>query len=300
MFMTGYATTDYAWSRALDQLPADQRDIFQEPEYHALWGLPRFCLTIEEGGETAVLPFLKDADGRAFSPYGFGGPAGSPRLFPRLMENFNFLGSRADRFMFVLNPFLVEQQRSAFPGARYVKDVVWGDLTQPEQLRKGHAAAARRAEREGARVIEWDCDQTHAVTDFAAMYAVTMDRLNAAPRWRFGPAFWSGLARMPGASIFLAYPGSVIKAQAGCLILQGHGRAYYHLAASYAPGLNHLMVLRAMRAARARGCHTFCLGGGLTPAPYDPLLRFKAGFSPLRAPVWVAEGPLAASASAAA
>jgi lipid II:glycine glycyltransferase (peptidoglycan interpeptide bridge formation enzyme) len=72
--------------------------------------------------------------------------------------------------------------------------------------------------------------------------------------------------------------------------MHAFGTAYYHFAGSRDahPGLraSNLMLLESALWARGAGFTRYHLGGGVTRSAGDSLLRFKAGFSDRRAPLY--------------
>ncbi len=170
------------------------------------------------------------------------------------------------------------------------REVVWVDLTWGEDRlwRESLTTDARRhtkqAQRAGVRVRR--AGSLDDVREFHRLYALTMDRRGADDRYRFPlEHFAAFFETMPGNAFFvLAEHGD--RAVAGGLYLQGGTDVYWHLSAadmeaSRVRPVNAYVHDTIVRAARG-GMKRMLCGGGY--APDDGVFRFKAGFSPLRAP----------------
>ena len=169
------------------------------------------------------------------------------------------------------------------------REIVWIDLEPGEDeiwersLSRTVRKNCRRAEREGVRVREGSGE-----ADVAALhriYSATMDRNRALGGYRFSPELFRDLCEtMPGhARIAVAELGGEVVA--ATLYLHDGDNVY-----SYLGGADHAhqhvrptnaVVWETIRWARAAGKRRLVLGGGY--APGDGIMRFKSGFSPLRA-----------------
>jgi serine/alanine adding enzyme len=173
------------------------------------------------------------------------------------------------------------------------REIVYVDLTlDPDALwRESLTHACRknvkRARREGVRVRT--AETAADARELHRIYGLTMDRQGALEDYYF-PAeyFVSFLERLPDNSrILLAeHEDRVV---AATLYLFDDTDAY-----SYLGGADHAhqsvrptnaIVFEMIRWAAARGIKRLVLGGGYGAA--DGILRFKASFSPLRAPFYV-------------
>src|SRR5262249_1925833 len=126
---------------------------------------------------------------------------------------------------------------------------------------------------------------------FRAIYEATMFRRAAAERWflpkDFFPHTHSSLGERR-TTLFFAFLGNEL--ESGCLLIHDFSTAYYHFAGTDAKhrglGVNNLMVWEAAVFAKRAGYQRLHLGGGNTARTDDSLLRFKAGFSPAKAPLY--------------
>ncbi len=314
------------WTALIDRLPAERRDIHFLPAYGSIYrdthGYRPFLALYEEGDtfvlqpfvrrRLSTLPFLTDRpDGEAFTdvanPYGFGGPLSNAvnlddanQLYRRFDDAFSTWCAEeriASEFT-SLHPLMVRDQLAIVGDAassRHEKDVVILDLSQQEDdllkgLRKGHRSTVKMAERSGVRVEKVETSDENLAT-FSALYEATMERRQAAPRWFMPKGFFQTTARRLGperTTLFFAYIDGQV--ESGCLLMHDYETAYYHFAGTAAKhpeiGASTLLVWKAALWAKAAGYTTLHLGGGVTSQPDDSLLRFKAGFSKLRAPLF--------------
>jgi hypothetical protein len=314
------------WRRLIEVLPSPLRDIHFLPEYadiyRASYGYEA-CLALLEADEGYVLqpfvrrplrelPFLAGkANAGRFSdmanPYGYGGPlcshadaATGRRLYARFAAAFSSWCDEEDiaSEFTSLHPFMAAHQRALVCGTlapRHEKDVVFIDLASDEgdirrRMRKGHRSSAAVARRAAVRVEKVEPSASNLAL-FGEMYTATMVRRQAAPRWFVPQDYFANCVLGLGVdrtSLFFARIGDEI--ESACLLIHDFSTAYYHFAAGRAQrpelGVNNLMVYETARWAKDKGFSRYHLGGGVTSGEADSLLRFKAGFSDLRAPLY--------------
>jgi hypothetical protein len=324
--LSGEGETATRWTALVARLPSHLRDIHFLPEYGRIYreayGFTPF-LAVHFDADNFVLqpfvrrplqdlPFLAEAaDKGAFSdianPYGYGGPLsnvsesgaaqGLYGKFAELLSAWCCSEQIASEFT-SLHPFMAQHQRSLVDGVlapEYAKEVVFIGLDADgqrfkESFRKGHRSSISAAVRAGiqvARVVPTAAN----LKLFNEMYEETMVRRNAADRWFVPEDYFERCIVSLGekrASLVFAYVGD--RLESGCLLIHDFDTAYYHFAATYAnhpaSGVNNLMVFEAANIAGSMGYRRLHLGGGVTGAEDDSLLRFKAGFSNLRAPLY--------------
>jgi hypothetical protein len=117
-----------------------------------------------------------------------------------------------------------------------------------------------------------------------------MDRVGAAPRWRYARTFWDALMveLKNHTCIIEAVKDEILVSSA--LVLLCPPQAYYQYAGnSGVSGASDLLIVEAAKLAAECGCDTLDLGGGVTAAEDDPVLFYKGTFSKERAPVYVME-----------
>jgi Acetyltransferase (GNAT) domain len=314
------------WTALVNNLPAQRRDIHFLPEYGRIYrdsyGFSPHLAVYRAGEDFIIqplvrrplrkLPFLADAaDAGSFSdvanPYGYGGPVSNVsghetahHLYKRFAEAFARWCDDADiaSEFASLHPFMAQHQLaivSPVLAPKLEKNIVFVDLAQSEaatkkDIRKGHRSSIAAARRAGARIEKVEATANNLAL-FNEMYDATMVRQNAADRWFVPKNYFETCMRQLGAgrsSLFFAFLDHNV--ESGCLLMHDFATAYYHFAGTYAKhpalGVNNLMVYETAIWARSAGYTRFHLGGGVTGNNDDSLLRFKSGFSDLRAPLY--------------
>ncbi len=167
--------------------------------------------------------------------------------------------------------------------------IVYADLSQSEEQlwRESLKASCRRhinrAVSEGLTVrVGTSADD---VGELHRVYTLTMDRVEAHPRYRFDLGYFRAFTdEMPdnAHTLIAEYNGRVVAAM---LVLHDDTDSYFYLGGadlefgSLRP--SNLLYYEAMLRSKALGKLRFVLGGG--HRPQDGVLRFKGTFSPLRA-----------------
>jgi hypothetical protein len=175
--------------------------------------------------------------------------------------------------------------------AQATRPVCLASLDDPEArwatLEPTRRAEVRRAGREGT--VRWRAFDGEGAGRFAAVYASAMERVGASPRWRLGHEYFTRLAAEAGEFLQMATLETPTGG-AAALFLHNASRAAYLYAARWgrAPAAASA-VLRSARVELGRmGVEEMLLGGGLSDAPDDSLLRFKRAFADRVTPLSVA------------
>ncbi len=235
-------------------------------------------LVVERGKDFLIQPFLKAKNGVYRHPYNFGGPVAT--------EEFG-VTHVAFPSVSILNPFLHEHQNKLLNGAaKYQKDVVWLDLTQPFNFRQTTRHTVAKAEKAGVTIEPVKANSENIAT-FFLLYSKHMEKVGAAPHWKFPEKWFTHLFHSLGTMASLLFAKEKDAVVGACILIHEYRTCYYHFAAvSFrAPyGTSHRMVTGAADYARFLGCERFHLGGGIQPK--DGLYTFKSGFSDLRLPVY--------------
>jgi len=173
---------------------------------------------------------------------------------------------------------------------------VWARLSTPEEHRRALSSSARRnlrkAERAGLTFQVETGDE--AWTEFQRLYSATMRRRSAGDYYLFSPRYFDECRELLGGGAALlgvrrpsdpdAGTGELV---AAALFLRSERWIHYHLGGSDSGALaerpNNLLFVGAMDWGASLGVAGMHLGGGVHDGGDDELLRFKAGFSPLRA-----------------
>lgn len=292
---------DWRWTSFLER---SEHDVYHRPEYATLLGEERrmepcACFGESEDGAflmpllTAPLPAglnLSSGLRDARSPDGYPGPlctGGQSLLSAVRSELAAFLRSEHIVTCFVrFHPAL----RSCEGHLAEEDDIVTrGEtialhLDQPYEsiragMRSGHRSEIRQAIAKGFEVVydRWD-----DLPRFVAWYRQLMDRVDAAPVYRFSDRYFEGLKRLLGEFVHLitVVDGKGVPA-GGALFTRTGGLMQYHLAATdpafAQEAVQKLVVDGLIRWGIEKGAQVLHLGGGVG-ARDDSLLDFKAGF----------------------
>jgi CelD/BcsL family acetyltransferase involved in cellulose biosynthesis len=250
---------------------------------------------------SATLPFGERVDGTLFDATTpeYSGPfaagplkAGAGAVFSDALSSWCELNHVVTEFGH-LHPWKARTELLDPAGLELDREIVYVDLTLDEDRlwRESFTHACRkninRARREGVRVLE--ATSPAEVDELHRIYEMTMDRQEALEGYYFPPGYFRSFREhlRDHSRILLAeHEGKVI---AATLYLHDDSDAY-----SYLGGADHAfqrlrptnaIVYEMISWARAQGKQRLVLGGGYGPG--DGILRFKASFSPLRAPFHV-------------
>ena len=306
------------WQEALEDLPAALRDLHYTPGYgriyRDIYGYEPLLAVYRSGPQLVVhafvrrslevLPFLAEAPDRAgftdiATPYGFGGaliarPEAEDSAEALAAFDRHFRGWCIDRRIaseFVcLHPLLgnhalIARAGIAEPHAQ--KSVIVVDLRGKKAdllgaVSRGTRSSILRAGRSGVSVEEVAVDE-RALARFQALYFSTMRRRGAQPRWLFPDGYFPACVHYLGADrSALLVARCEGEWAAAYLLINDEQTAYYHFGASDERWLdrrpNNLLMYEAMLWAKRRGLQRFHLGGGVSSAENDSLLRFKSSF----------------------
>jgi len=311
------------WQALYDRLPPTLRDLHYLPGYGRVYrdtyGHEPFLAVLEEDDGCLLqafvrrslddLPFLAQAGEPTryhdvATPYGFGGPLPSdPGVadLPERLRRFDrelvayFRGAGIPAEFTCLHPLLGNHrwvESAAVVPVAAEKSVVVVDLCRPEEaiwraVARGTRSSINHARRSGV-VVERVEPGERELAAFQGLYVETMRRRDAAARWFFPESYFPACLRRLGpersALFFARCEGELAAAY---LLLNDEQTAYYHFGASSAAWLerrpNNLLMYETILWAKARGLTRYHLGGGVTAAGDDSLLRFKSSFGGDRA-----------------
>lgn len=164
-------------------------------------------------------------------------------------------------------------------------DLTLDDAELWHRTRANHRRDINKARRAGYRFrvdLEW-----RRLDEFAAIYAETMERLDAAPAWRLSREYFVALREHVGGHMVLGVVELDGALACGALLSEVGDLVAYHLSGTAESHMHarpsKLLIHEATAWAKARGARTFHLGGSLRRG--DDLEHFKLGFSPLVHPV---------------
>jgi hypothetical protein len=304
------------WHEALQRFPAAVRDLHYLPEYGLIYrdsfGHEPALAVYERNGSMIVhaflvrsltqLPFLGGVSERFVdiaTPYGFGGPllsdptradaADSLRAFDAAFRDWCLNERIASEFV-VLHPVLGNHApiaASAIADPVQTKHVVIVDLQLPDEelwarVSRGTRSSINRARREGV-VVEQVVADAAALETFRRLYLATMRRRNAAERWFVPERYFTDCVQRLGTDASaLFFARCEREVAAAYLLLSDANSAYYHFGASDEAWLerrpNNLLMYETLLWAKRRGLRAYHLGGGVTAAEEDSLLRFKSSY----------------------
>lgn len=307
------------WTRVLDRLPEERRDVYFTPGYARLYeGQDRRvrCIALVRGDETLLHIFLERRLERigsrmldqpvvtAEGVYGYGGPIASTED-PAFLATAHAAIEARQRDAGVVSEFvrfhpLLGTERLALPSWRPVLErltvAIPLDPGRSDGWRAQYSSIQRnrlrRAERAGVTVEPSGSPEDWSA--FVELYLATMGRLGVPTFYHFPPAYFAGLRTglNEHCRLFVArWQGRVVAAA----VILAYGRLlHHHLSGSdreaQAVAPNNLLFDTVARWGAERGYTRFHLGGGRTPAPDDALLRFKARFARPACPFFIGRG----------
>lgn len=300
-----------AWKRYLQQIPAENRDIYFTPEYYSLYQNngdgEACCFVFEKDGNTVLYPFLRNPitplgyhlDKEYYDiqgAYGYNGIIASnyePNFINAFWESFdrwcqeNSIVAEFSRFHPLLNNHnLASSNMKTFYSRHTVALDLYDDDIWMHQISSKNRNMIRKAEKEGVVIVESDDYET-----FRKLYNGTMSDLHAEEFYFFPPKYYSEYKQTFKEESLLClamYEGNVI---AGSMFMYSDDYAHYHLSARdreysrYAA--NNLILWYGIQKAKDRGCKWFHFGGGTTGDEDDPLLHFKKSFSKEIRDFWI-------------
>jgi hypothetical protein len=232
-------------------------------------------------GERLAFPLLVRSDPiDIVTPYGYGGPLGTPR--PDFAAAYGaWCAERGAVSSFaVLHPLY----RNGAPGFQVGElggTIAW-PLGVPDlvaAMHKHHRRIVRRAIGEGYEIaVERDPTDLGAFID---AYEQTMRRTDAAPFYFFPPAYWEALQRDVGLiRVDVRRDGELL---AGVLGMGEPPWLHYHLGgateAGRGSGASHLALYGLAAWGKEQGYELLHLGGGVGGRA-DSLLEYKRRFAP--------------------
>ena len=230
------------------------------------------------------------------TPYGYGGPVSTSQDESFIDSAWEGFFSWARKTGVVagflrLHP-LLDNHCLAGRGmrTRKLRETVFVNLSAaPGELwsafKGSHRRAVRKAERSGLEIlVKKNCPE--AMKTFMSLYWERMEELKADDSYFFPEKYFMDLVEIDeDIYIFLAKKDGEVAG--GYVFISSSKFVHYHLGASprrYSPlRVNNFLMHHAIMHFAGRGHEALHLGGGTTNDPADPLLRFKGGFSPLRA-----------------
>jgi hypothetical protein len=233
-------------------------------------------------GERLAFPLLlRDDPVDVVTPYGYGGPLGTPRRdFPEAYGAWCAERGAVSSFV-VFHPLYRNADVPGFRVAALAGTVAW-PLGVPDLLaamHKHHRRIVRRALAGGCETaVERDPADLSAFVD---AYEATMRRTDAAPFYFFPPAYWEALRReVRLVRVDVTRGGELL---ASVLGMGEPPWLHYHLGGSTeagrGSGASHVALLGLAEWGAANGYELLHLGGGVGGRA-DSLLEYKRRFAP--------------------
>lgn len=305
--LTAHGDDATRWDQLVEYLPFDLRDVHVSSAWGRLNEKPgvnaMLAVLIDiEQGYLVCQPFLHrevadphNSDNRwtDVTSAGYGGPMTSATL-PTKWQGNQFQrdwlawceANRVVSEFYLANPVHAAHQSVLLAyGCVEIAEraVALLHLGNDEELVRGMRPNRRQSLRKANSAI---IRPINGVTMWA-VYNQAMQRKAAAERWQLSPTYFDRLLDH-GGTILGAYDGHQLKAVAAFL-LQGRGTAYYHLAATVEPpssGFADQLIVAGAKLAMNAGFDWLHLGGGLSAAPDDSLMQYKASFGGIRRPAY--------------
>jgi dTDP-4-amino-4,6-dideoxygalactose transaminase len=198
----------------------------------------------------------------------------------------------------LLGPWLAHRDAVATAwSARPEKTICISSLEELDARRASLSSNMRRDITQARRALteRWSSLDTSNAARFAHRYAEHMDRLGAAERWRLDDAYFAALADDPDVDAWLGEAtdcgddgdrdgddaGDRASGAAVLVVVSGSVASYvYGTRWGRSGPATTLALWRAHEELAARGVRELLLGGGVTTADDDSLLRFKRRFAP--------------------
>lgn len=302
-----FQPADQGWHEALARLP---HDLYHTPAYHLieaqrLQASPE-ALLVTDGEQELLLPYLVRSCSSLFegefaevrdvvSAYGYPSMLLSARGRNQAFVTaawkliFEYMISQGICTAFLrMHPILDDGIEHFFPPGTFLEtgptvaiDLQYDEETLRNQIAKNHRRNLEKCYKYGftTRIVRLN----QVLEQFLDIYTQTMDRVNAQSTYYFDRAYYQALAELPEVQCCVVESGSEIIS--ACIVLETNGIIQYHLGGTateyYSKSPFQMCLYHVMNWAKKRGDRWVHLGGGVG-GEEDPLLRFKAGFSPLR------------------
>jgi len=209
--------------------------------------------------------------------------------FARLFGNFCHEHDIVAEFAH-LNPWRDQEILLDPAGVEHNRDIVYVDLTWDEERiwTKSLTSDCRRQckQSQAAGVKVRRATTTDDIRAFHRLYTETMDRRSAQDRYYFSEEYFQAFFQQMPQHAFYMLAEYQDRLVAGGIFFQDRTEFYWHLSAadmeySQVRPVNAYLY-ETIRWALTQGKTRMLLGGGYQPN--DGVFRFKANFSPLRAP----------------
>lgn len=307
------------WLTALEQLPADRRDVYFQPEYVQAYvdsaDVEACCAVYKSGVAILVYPFLKSRitldesspNGHGLqdiqSAYGYGGPvvnvAGEDTQFlqqawarfsewcaeERIVTEFVRFHPLLDNVRWASHSMKTFNDRTTIP----IMLESYASALQNTSYYRGHRQMLNKAGRMGFSFHVMPASSE--LSWFVPLYQETQDFLQAGSDTRFGMEYFKTLADGLGAQSWLGVVKQADEITAAALVLEGPTYLHSHLMGYrrdiQTAGMTNILYHGIAVEGSIRGKAILHMGGGLSASEQDSLFRFKESLSPSRANFWL-------------
>lgn len=321
-----YGAEKNRWASLINYLNLQDRDIHFIPEYGTIYqrtyGQEPFLAFYGDESRYVVqpfvkrllneLPFLKDQNITEpyfdiSNPYGYGGPVFCCKSREEKLALYRDFNEHLTRYceeekiaseFTSLHPFLRSHevlQSSGLVELIKSKEVVYLDLTLSQEkllagLNRGHRSSINKARKHGIIIDKVECLPEN-FRIFNRLYNQTMERNHAAQRWFLPDDYFQNCFEQLGprrVSLFFASVNNEVAS--AYFLMHDFSNAYYHFGGSderfYDLRPNNLLMFEIALWLKQQGYLRYHLGGGVSSATDDSLLRYKMGFSDKRAKLY--------------
>lgn len=285
-------------------------DIYYQRAYSALYeqGCEHFEYTYQEGEKYVKFSALKhritQVAGQVVreelydleTPYGYGGPRSNSNEPDFLVRAFVAYKTHCAQRNIVcefirFHPFNTLADNSMLFDMHFPeRQVVIVDLAlNSEERRQQYSKTTRNIVKKALKSLSVNSDNV-PLSEFMSMYYETMQKNTASDFFYFKESYFNALMALDSVSL-IATQKDEQYASIGFFMCCDE-LAHYHLSANNQALAkehgNYLLLDAAFEYAKAQGCRYMMLGGGRTSSPDDSLFKFKAKFSPLIKPFYIA------------
>ncbi|HIF9339298.1 TPA: GNAT family N-acetyltransferase [Photobacterium damselae] len=264
--------------------------IYQEEKYYVKFHALKHRITSVAGQQ--LNEELYDLE----TPYGYGGPVTNTTDEAFLKRAFLAYRAHCQQHNIVcefirFHPFnSLATNNTLFDMHVEERQVVIVDLEKSsDERRQLYSKTTRNIVKKATKNLAIATDDV-PLSEFSSMYYDTMKKNTASDFFFFKEDYFNQLMQLNGVSL-LATRTDQAYASIG-FFMCGDELAHYHLSANNQElskeNGNYLLLDAAFEHAKSQGCHYMMLGGGRTSSPDDSLFKFKAKFSPLTKPFYIA------------
>lgn len=230
------------------------------------------------------------------TPYGYGGPVSNSTDMVFLVRAFNAYKEHCIQEKIVcefirFHPFNdLAQLDGLFDMHAPERQVVVVDLNlSAEERRKVYSKTTRNIVKKASKRLTVDGTDNN-LQDFMSLYYQTMKKNSADDFFYFPEEYFAGLKTLNGVELLSVKLNQDIVSIG--FFMCADELAHYHLSANNQElakeNGNYLLLDAAFEFAKEKGCRYMMLGGGRSSSPDDGLFKFKAKFSPMTLPFYIA------------